>query len=402
MPIVYERAAGGSDTSNPVGMRVYAADTHGAIGIPNLQPPGLQLHQRGEWVPPIGYGPIAPTWPSRAEKLGQRNVNFAQAIRYDSPLPEGIDARFFNVAPEDQQTTTLRADERIVLENLHQEHARLVTNLPGFTPRAVVERNGSTEEVTLAADTLWIDTDRGQCTLVWRGHISLAHASELGRIVITMNEPGAAARTAPSHTSPPQPRTRSWMTRESLAAPRRWSGIRPWLAAPSCHLFATSRRRRCRDGKQRRPPFRGHCLQLHPFKRRLFLPRRYTRASAAGAGASRGADTYASAREPVGHGAGRCPTVSHAGRRLLLASRGHAETPTVSVSEAARLGVASASTAAASAERSDRAEPVEQPRQTQSPKTSAPAIPRRRRRKRPRCYGLTKAKQSRSSRISSG
>lgn len=383
MPIVYERAAGGPDTSNPVGMRVYAADTYGAMGIPNLQPPGLNLHQRGEWVPPIGYGPIAPTWPSRVEKLGQRNAAFAQAIRYDTPLPEGIDARFFNVAPEDQQTTSIRANERIVLENLHQEHSRLVTSLPGFTPRAVVERNGSAEEVTLAADTLWIDTDRGQCTLVWRGHISLAHSSELGRIVITMNEPGGASRTTPSHMSPPEHPDEIIDDEEALGStttlvgsmsvgsgailpfvrnveapplPGRAPGAPPAPTKASTPAFSRPLPPATPFQAPPAPP-----AAVHPAPPPPVPPAAPTRAPLP-------ASPWAVAPDAV-------PRPATPSGAFLSPPAVTPKPPPVSVSEAARLGVASASTAAASADRADRAEPVEQPRQTQSPKTSVPAIP---------------------------
>ncbi|WP_437628023.1 DUF2169 domain-containing protein [Sorangium sp. So ce1151] len=48
------------------------------------------------------------------------------------------------------------------LENLHPEHPRLVTSLPGLRPRALAERaSGGQEELALLCDTLWIDADRG-------------------------------------------------------------------------------------------------------------------------------------------------------------------------------------------------------------------------------------------------
>ena len=38
MPLVYERAACGPDTSNPGGMRADTFDAYGRVSIPNLQP----------------------------------------------------------------------------------------------------------------------------------------------------------------------------------------------------------------------------------------------------------------------------------------------------------------------------------------------------------------------------
>jgi hypothetical protein len=187
MPLRYERAGGGAETSNPVGIRAGAwPDMYGQITVPNLLPPGFHVKQPGEVVPPVGFGPIAPGWPTRSEKLHRHAAGWDHRRWNDRPLPEDIDAGFFNAAPADQQVGELRSDERIVLENLHPEHKRLVTSLPGMAPRAMVERAGAAaQEVRLRCDTLCIDTDRGVCNLVWRGHVVLSRADEVGRVVIT-------------------------------------------------------------------------------------------------------------------------------------------------------------------------------------------------------------------------
>ncbi|HTE21215.1 MAG TPA: DUF2169 domain-containing protein, partial [Armatimonadota bacterium] len=68
MDLRYERAAGGPE--NPVGMRFDAPpDGRGAIPIPNLQPPGVRELRLGVGFPPVGFGPIAPSWPERGAKL---------------------------------------------------------------------------------------------------------------------------------------------------------------------------------------------------------------------------------------------------------------------------------------------------------------------------------------------
>ncbi|MEO5729904.1 MAG: DUF2169 domain-containing protein, partial [Byssovorax sp.] len=41
MPLVYERAAGGPDTANPIGVRPHQRDQRGRLTLPNLQPMGL-------------------------------------------------------------------------------------------------------------------------------------------------------------------------------------------------------------------------------------------------------------------------------------------------------------------------------------------------------------------------
>src|SRR4051812_1025129 len=59
MPLRYERASGGPDTVNPVGMRLDARpDAYGSVAVPNLQPTGLSLSDPKELIEPIGFGPI--------------------------------------------------------------------------------------------------------------------------------------------------------------------------------------------------------------------------------------------------------------------------------------------------------------------------------------------------------
>jgi hypothetical protein len=212
MPLRWERAAGGPETQNPVGMRLDARpDTYGAVPVPNLQRPGLLLASPKDFLEPICFGPIAWTWPARRDRLGRHAATWSSSWSRE-PLPEDVDPGFFNAAPRDQQLDALRPDERIVLENLHPEHARLVTNLPGIAPRAFVERRGAApQEVLFVADTLWIDTDRSICTLTWRAQIPIDHPTQPGRVLIAMAEPGqrlgwadvermAAAAHGPEHT----------------------------------------------------------------------------------------------------------------------------------------------------------------------------------------------------------
>jgi hypothetical protein len=195
MPLRYERAAGGPGTANPVGVRTGAsaqADGGGAVILPNLQPVGGAPARRTDGMEPIGFGPLPASFPSRGERLGRHAA--AVASLADAPLPEDFDFAYFNVAPADQQTAALKEDERIVLQNLHREHATLRTSLPGARPRAFMERDGAAREVSLRCDALWIDTDRAVCTVVWRGEIPLAAPEERGRVLVGLEARGAHLR----------------------------------------------------------------------------------------------------------------------------------------------------------------------------------------------------------------
>lgn len=188
MRLVYERASGGHDTWNPVGVREGGADAYGRRALPNIQAAHDPGAAKGR-AAPAGFGPIAPRWPLRRDKLGAYAASsFSASALRAQPLPDGFDASFFNVAPPDQQTAVLRGDERIVLENLHAAHPRLITRLPGLTPSVLVEAQGSAPwQLPVRADTLWIDTDRALCTLTWRGQVALDHPQKRGRVVVSLD-----------------------------------------------------------------------------------------------------------------------------------------------------------------------------------------------------------------------
>ncbi|MFO0588855.1 MAG: DUF2169 domain-containing protein [Polyangiaceae bacterium] len=186
MRLRYERAAGGAETWNPVGMRFDVADARGNVVLPNLQPVGAQITRRGDGFGPIGFGPIAPAWRERSGKVHRATPGWTPYGWAARPLPDGFDASFFNVAPADQQLDALRGDEPILLEHLHAEHPRLQTRLADIAPRATVERPGQgPQPLAFVCDTMLIDTDRGVCHLVWRATVRLSHPAEAGRIVVS-------------------------------------------------------------------------------------------------------------------------------------------------------------------------------------------------------------------------
>lgn len=192
MPLLYERAGGGPDTSNPVGVRLDVRDGFGRVKLPNLVPPGTTIAATNALIAPIGFGPIAPTWPLRWTRLARYAGQFSVHQLPTTPLPVDLDRAFFQDAPADQQANDLPDDVRIVLENLHPQIPRLVTNLPGLRPRVILEGRGGSA-LSLRGDSLWINTDQGICTLTWRGHITLERADEPGRILVALEETSANA-----------------------------------------------------------------------------------------------------------------------------------------------------------------------------------------------------------------
>jgi len=194
MPIVYERAAAGPDAVNPVGLREGSRDRQGKRDLPNLQPVGAAVKSPSDLIEPVGFGPIAASWGVRQRKLGRHAGTWDEKAFHQAPLPHDIDASYFNVAPRDQQTTELKSGARLVLDNLHPEHWHLVTALAAISPHALVERPGQGEQnVAMRPDLLWIHTDRGICTLTFRGQIPIEHPLEKGAVKIALEDGGAAA-----------------------------------------------------------------------------------------------------------------------------------------------------------------------------------------------------------------
>ncbi|MBW2456434.1 MAG: DUF2169 domain-containing protein [Deltaproteobacteria bacterium] len=191
MPLRYERAAGGRTTDNPAGLDSTRRPGSGdRRPLPNL----LRLGGRGKGAArslgPACFGPVAPSWPQRRRLLGGAACYWTDEGWRQRPLPPGFDTTYFNHAPPDQRLDELTADLQLVLEHVHPEWPRLACTLPGQRPRAFVERGGAAREVTLQADSLWIDMTRSVCTLTWRGSLSLASDDEEGRALVALEQPG--------------------------------------------------------------------------------------------------------------------------------------------------------------------------------------------------------------------
>jgi hypothetical protein len=186
MRLWYERAAASDE--NPVGMSFdEAPDGRGLWEVPNLQPAGVVMSRPEDRFGPIGFGPLSPSWPPRRARLRRYADTWRLGGWEERVLPADFDAMYFNAAPLDQQLDELHPAEWLTLEGLHPKHGWLFTRLSGARPRAMLERSGrADEEVRLRADTLWIDTDRGVCTLVWRGALSVMHALDARRVVVRM------------------------------------------------------------------------------------------------------------------------------------------------------------------------------------------------------------------------
>jgi len=181
MALSWDRAAGGPSTWNPLGVPVGARiDPRTRPRIPNLLPRGFVLQNSNHLIPPVGFGAIAPHWPSRAVYVQKWANTWNHAKWYEGLLPQELDAVYFNAASGDQQLRELPESAQLTLDYLHPDVPRLSTVIEDIRPRALVTRapGAAPQELWLRADTLLIDADRCTCAITWRATLVLRHPQE--------------------------------------------------------------------------------------------------------------------------------------------------------------------------------------------------------------------------------
>ena len=171
-PLVYERTGLGLDErENPFGL----TSAGGVASVIDPAQPGR----------PAGFGPLGRAWPARKRLLGAVPRRVLEAPIAE--VPEGFDWSYFQAAPLDQRTPLLRGDEWIILEGLHPSHPRFRTRLPGARGMARVHGLSGFgvpegQILELQADTLRIDGDAQQCTVVWRRSFPVASEAALAAV----------------------------------------------------------------------------------------------------------------------------------------------------------------------------------------------------------------------------
>lgn len=182
MPLVWERAFGGSDqtekgprahASNPVGtgLRV-SGGTKPLIGmpLPNVEDPRALISGPGDSPEPAGFAPIAPHWDPRKNFAGTYDDAWQ---RSRAPyLPSDFDPRFFHYAPAGQLTPTpLAGGEPVeVLGATVDGSLRFI--LPRVAVQATFKRNGSEDVRRAALESVLIEPDVNRVVLVWRAALS--------------------------------------------------------------------------------------------------------------------------------------------------------------------------------------------------------------------------------------
>lgn len=183
MPIIYERAYGGTEASNekegkqefeprnPIG-RGFATNSDSLVGklLPNIEEPNDLSHSWKSRPQPAGFGAILSAWSPRKEYAGTYDDDW---INNRMPLwPVDYDPRFNQSAhPALISSTPLRSGERVSLKNLTSDSI-LSFELPRLylTIDTLVAKSRLRQRVQL--DRVIIEPDFKKLIMVWRSSLN--------------------------------------------------------------------------------------------------------------------------------------------------------------------------------------------------------------------------------------
>lgn len=182
MPIVWERAFGGSDQtekgpraypSNPVGTGFRASGGAKALTgmpLPNVEDPRRLIGSPGDSPDPVGTAPTAPHWHPRINYAGTYDAAWQ---RNRAPyLPDDFDARFFHYAPVGQVSPVpLSGGEPVELVGVSPQGV-LRFNLPSLAVQLTFKGAGREDVRRALLEGVLVEPDAQRVTLVWRGALA--------------------------------------------------------------------------------------------------------------------------------------------------------------------------------------------------------------------------------------
>jgi len=181
MPLVYERAFGGSDTTHP-NPKHHDCHRENLVGVgfhrnmdrahildkllPNLEHPKHPIANWGDTTPTMGYSFVSPNWIPRLNYAGTYDQRWVDA-RFPF-LPDDFDEMYFQTAPADQIVPHLKGGETVTLSNM-TAHERFSFALPIFEmPVTFLYGDRDDENYTPVLDTVVIQSDDMCLQLIWR------------------------------------------------------------------------------------------------------------------------------------------------------------------------------------------------------------------------------------------
>ncbi|MFK7767237.1 MAG: DUF2169 domain-containing protein [Mariniblastus sp.] len=162
-------------TPNPVG-RGYAVEFKNELEgqpLPMIEKPDEPISRSDQQYTPWAFGPMGRNWKPRAQMAGTYDEQW-QETRFPF-LPADFDEEYFQCTPADQQIEFPTGDEQVYLRNLHPTRPEIQFHLPKHLNMPMVALTQSQEQHAIipVVDTVIIDVEKNQFSLVWRGHMPL-------------------------------------------------------------------------------------------------------------------------------------------------------------------------------------------------------------------------------------
>ena len=183
MPITYERAFGGIDM-RPNDPKKHAAEVRNLSGVgfrgtcsydptiltelPNIEYPNDRQSTQSDLPQPAGFGVVSRGWQPRLAFAG--TFDPVWLTQRWPLLPSDFDPRHYQAAPRDQQSSKILGGETVILKNLTPE-GLWQFRLPTLKVPMWLLFDNKTENVRMRLDTLMIEPDAKQVTLICRGGI---------------------------------------------------------------------------------------------------------------------------------------------------------------------------------------------------------------------------------------
>lgn len=230
MPLVFERAFGGSDHSHS-NAKHHGSELRNLVGVgfhknsdaatiegqplPNLEHPRQRMRSWSDTPPPVGFGVIGRNWQPRLKHAGTYDQRWLDE-RFPF-LPEDFDPQYFLSAPADQQVPFFQGGEVIRCENMTPE-GTFEFSVPRFELPLLFRFRDREIEAMPNLDTLIVEPDPRRWLAVWRASVPL------GRKLHALREVVVGPRARPK-VIPMTKGKRHFQSLEELAAWNREHGL---------------------------------------------------------------------------------------------------------------------------------------------------------------------------------
>jgi hypothetical protein len=179
MPLVYERAFGGVDATNPqnaareqrnpLGAGFAVADNPARIeGLlaPNLEDPDNLIVAPTDMPPPAGFGFVSRNWFPRSSFAGTYDERWrSERMPF---LPDDFDDRYFNGASAGLASPApFTGGEAVRVTNV-SEVGEIAFRVPSQSLEVAVAIKGAISRAAPVLDTLLIDPDERRVVITWR------------------------------------------------------------------------------------------------------------------------------------------------------------------------------------------------------------------------------------------